>query len=264
MTNNSLPNFPQSLNDTFAKSWITYKSLWFTFFSFMLLFHSIAALVFLIFQTSDNLLFNIHFTDFSRFYISKMGDAFACFLLPLFLKNKLPSLPYIFKEFFSKYWIKLSFVVLLLYLLKTQSIIYSGSIFLNSILFVIGLVFSFMFLFVVFFIVVEVENKIFFYFKASWQLCEFYTLKILGFFISAFLFVKFIALFLLILFFSGTNILPTDLSDSVKFQENLLFIIQSTEFYFVGSGLHILLQPFLSIFLCILFYSLWHKHSTQG
>ena len=40
MTNNSLPNFPQSLNDTFAKSWITYKSLWFTFFSFMLLFHS--------------------------------------------------------------------------------------------------------------------------------------------------------------------------------------------------------------------------------
>ena len=117
MINNSLPRFPQSLGDTFAKSWITYKSLWFVFFCFMLLFHLPAVLIFFAFQKPENLLFSIHFTDFSRFYISKMGDAFACFLLPLFLKNQLPSLTYVFKKFFSKYLLKLSLVVLLLYIL---------------------------------------------------------------------------------------------------------------------------------------------------
>ena len=48
MINDSLlPHFPQNLGDTFKKSWITYKNLWFLFFSFMFLFHIPAALIFL-------------------------------------------------------------------------------------------------------------------------------------------------------------------------------------------------------------------------
>ena len=242
MTNNSLPSFPQSLSDTFAKSWITYKSLWFTFFSFMLLFHIIAALLFLVFQTSDNLLFNIHFTDFSRFYISKMGDAFACFLLPLFLKNKLPSFTYIFKEFFNKYWIKLSFFVLLLYFLKTQFLISGDSSPFNVLILTIGLVFSFVFIFVVFFIVVDVEAKFFAPFKASFLLCQLNTKKILIYFFSAFIFIKTVSTFLLVLFFfNRVDMVATNSDNFVKLQEHLLVVVQSTEFYLINSFLHVFL-----------------------
>ena len=141
-----LPHFPKNLGDIFIKSWITYKALWVVFFSFMFVFHFPAALIFLIFKKPENLPFIIQFTDFSRFYISKMGDAFACFLLPLFLKDQLSSFYPLLKQFFSKYFTKISLVVLLLYFLKTQFLIPNVPSTLTIFLLGVGLTFAYFFL----------------------------------------------------------------------------------------------------------------------
>ena len=191
MINDSLlPHFPQNLGDTFKKSWITYKNLWFLFFSFMFLFHIPAALIFLISKKSENLIIIIHFTDFSRFYISKMCDAFACFLLPLFLTNQLPSFRNLLKQFFSRYFAKLSLVVLLLYFLKTQFLLLEESSVLAIFLLGIGLAFAYFFIFVTFFVVMDRENKFFEPFKLSFQLCQLHVKKIMVYFLAAFIFAK--------------------------------------------------------------------------
>ncbi len=265
MINDSLlPHFPKNLGDIFAKSWITYKALWFVFFGFIFVFHAPAALLFLIFKKPENLPFIIHFTDFSRFYISKMGDAFACFLLPLFLKNQLPSFHQLLKTFFSKYFAKLSLVVLLLYFLKTQFLISGASSTLTIFLLGIGLTCAYFFLFVTFFVVIDTGNNFFEYFKASFLLCQLHVKKILFYFLTAFIFVKAIGFFLLMIFVSQTtNLLVPNSDDIEKLLDNLLKVMLSTEFYLVNSFLHILLQPFLSIFLCILFYSLLARNTAD-
>ena len=135
-----LPHFPKNLGDIFIKSWITYKALWVVFFS----------LIFLIFKKPENLPFIIQFTDFSRFYISKMGDAFACFLLPLFLKDQLSSFYPLLKQFFSKYFTKISLVVLLLYFLKTQFLIPNVPSTLTIFLLGVGLTFAYFFFYLKF------------------------------------------------------------------------------------------------------------------
>ena len=147
----------------------------------MLLFHLPAVLIFFAFQKPENLLFSIHFTDFSRFYISKMGDAFACFLLPLFLKNQLPSLTYVFKKFFSKYLLKLSLVVLLLYILKTQFFISPF----NVLILALGLVFS---LFLLFFLLLWMQTKFFEPFKEIFYWVSSIVVKNFSLFFSAFIF----------------------------------------------------------------------------
>ena len=252
-----LPHFPKNLGDIFIKSWITYKALWVVFFSFMFVFHFPAALIFLIFKKPENLPFIIQFTDFSRFYISKMGDAFACFLLPLFLKDQLSSFYPLLKQFFSKYFTKISLVVLLLYFLKTQFLIPNVPSTLTIFLLGVGLTFAYFFLFATFFVVVDRENKFFEHFKASFLLCQLHVKKILFYFLAAFIFIKTIGFFLLLIFFSQTtDLLESNSDDLEKLLENLRLVVLSTEFYLVNSFLHILLQPFLSIFLSILFYSL--------
>ena len=81
--------------------------------------------------------------------------------------------------------------------------------------------------------------------------------KIMVYCLAAFIFVKTIGFFLLAIFFSQTtDLLEPNSDDLEKLLETLRLVIESTNFYLVNSFLHILLQPFLSIFLSILFYSL--------
>ena len=260
----SLPKFPDTFKDLLLKSWITYKKLFIYFFLFIASLHLLTAAVFFGFISNQNLLIQIHFVDASRFFISKMSDAFVCFLLPLFLQNKLTEPISIIKKFLKDYFALLASTILLLYFLLKQIPSF------NILLLMIGLALSFYLLFVICFIIIEKDKRLPENFKSSFKLVHIFRSKVFAYFLSCFFLLNGIQVILEIgLFFSEIKTALqqfTAINDAqiIEFQKWFAEIIKSPKFYIVNSLLHLFFQPFISLFVVILFYSLYQKINTSS
>lgn len=252
-----LEHFPTKFSDTFSKSWVTYKSLFLYFIPLMLLFNLLFAMGY--FFLNEQKLWSILYIDTTKFFIAKISDAFACFLLPFFLYQKLDN-PLVMTQLFLKKYFK-AFLITILPLSILLKYILAGN-FLFSLL---ALSASFFFLFVFCFLVVN-QNNIFNAFQQSFLLIITHRKKVLFFFISVFMVTSFLRFVLeLIFFFPEIQSALANIStqDESLILQDILKIALTPKFYFFHSLIYLIFQPFLSIFVAILFYSLCSSFSKK-
>jgi hypothetical protein len=243
-----IKDFPTSFTDIFLKSWITYKKTFFYFLPLLLVANIIFAIGY--FQFEDENIFSIAYLSSTKFILAKIIDAFACFLLPFFLYGKLTNPFAITKTFLKKYLSPLLLTVLPLCILLRY--ILTGNILFT----VINLLVSIYSLFAFCFLIVE-KKKIFTIFKRSFLLIRAHWKKTFLFFMSALLLTS-IFRFLLefLFFFSDIQGILSQISGGEFPIKELLSLVFTPKFYLLHSAIHLIYQPFLSLFLAILFYSL--------
>lgn len=256
----SIPEFPKTLKDIFLKSWISYKKLFYLFLLPLLCSYALFVVVFFALVQQQELLIKIYFIDFITFLNSKLSDAFACFILPIFLQNKIKSTPGIIKKFLKEYFIFLILLILFSYTLQ--------KFFENlSIISILSLILQFYLLFAVYFVVLEKEKGVINAVKSSFKLVHKFRVTVLLYFISCYLLVEsLVFLIKFIIFFDDINQVITNLTGITEGQylalrNSINLIVQSPKFFLLNSAVDLIFKPFISIFLAILFYSFCFKSS---
>ena len=244
-----LKNFPTKFSDIFSKTWVTYKKLFLFFVPLILLFNVFFAIGY--FLLNEQSIWTIVYIDTTRFFIAKITDTFACFLIPFFLFQKLDTPLTMLNIFLKKYFLSFLMAVLPLFILKY---ILTGSFFFS----LLSLVANFYFLFVFCFLITS-QNNILSSFKQSFLLIKAHSKKILFFFLSIF-FLTSIFRFILEFFIFFPEIQQAlnviSIQNKTAVLQEILKIALTPKFYFFNNLIHLILQPFLSIFLAILFYGL--------
>ncbi len=253
MTPFTLDDFPHKLQDILSKSWITYKKTFIYFVPFLLLAHVLFALVY--FAFIYNSVFTVVYIDITRFLLAKTTDAFACFYLPFFLYKKTISPTQTTKIFFERYLLKILLAAFPLYFLIKYLLSW------NLILLVLSLAITMGFLFTFCFLIVE-NKKVFFSispFLLSLSLMQVYWKKVALYFLVVLTLTSVFRLLveIVVLYPDIQKIIGTlgDNQGSLLLKE-ILQVVSAPKFYLLHSFVQFIYQPFISIFLSILFYSL--------
>ena len=247
---NFIEAFPKNFKDIFAKTWITYKKAFRYFIPLFLVTNIFFTIGFFFF--SQKQVFTIFYLDSTKFILTKMSDVLAFLFLPFFLYQKKITAKELNNIFIKNY------LVLTLLFATFLSVLQKFFLVSNLIFFLIGIVVSFYFLLIFGFLTIYQKN-ILAIFTQSFQIFRKSWKKIFLFFSAAFLATGIFRTFVELIFFYPDLLKVINQiqeGKNIDVLENVFQIIVTPKFYLVHNLVHFIYQPFLSIFLAILVYSL--------